>query len=402
MIATFGVLVMALASSFAAQASSSGLTEDPARFVCPPCGCAEDGKAKPEAGECPACRMQLVSMDKVANVAIVVFPGVELLDFAGPGEVFAAASTATQAFQVFTVGPSREPLTSQGFLQVVPQYSLEDCPEVEILVIPGGAVGALLRNPDAMEALEMRVESAKTVLSVCNGALVLADLGVLDGLEATTHHGSLASLRDMAPDCTVLDDRRFVDNGKIVTGAGVSAGIDAALHVVARSTGFANARRVARYMEYDWKKELSVELEEPSSAEEAGEEKEQTEELPIAIVGLDPILLIEGKQTPGKPALTRDDGWYRYRFASEETRNRFASDPKRYGIQARGSCAGMGAQIEVRSGKPDLFTVHDGRIYIFAGEGCRNEFLAKPDAFVAEINQAVAAKWESKLYPPTP
>lgn len=185
------------------------------------------------------------------TVAIVVYPGVELLDFAGPGEVFASANHG-RSFEVFTVGPSKEPITSQGFLQVVPTHTFSDAPEPDVVVVPGGGARSLIEDPTAMDWLRRVSAEAEVVMSVCNGALVLARAGLLDGLEATTHHNALEALRRAVPTAKVHGDRRFVDNGRVVTAAGVSAGIDASLHLVARLLGESEARQTARYMEYPW------------------------------------------------------------------------------------------------------------------------------------------------------
>lgn len=190
------------------------------------------------------------------KVAIVIFEGVELLDFAGPGEVFAAAGRGG-AFDVFTVGPTAAAIESQRFVTVTPEVAMAQSPWPDVLVIPGGNVGSLLEDEAAKAWLRKAATQAELVLSVCNGALVLADAGLLDGLEATTHHGSIATLKQMAPRTKVHDDRRFVDNGKIITAAGVSAGIDAALHVVSRLLGVESAQRTAYYMEYAWEPEAA-------------------------------------------------------------------------------------------------------------------------------------------------
>ena len=121
----------------------------------------------------------------------------------------------------------------------------------DILVIPGGSVSALIDDVAVRAWITRVAAESEHVLSVCNGALVLADLGLLDGLEATTHHGSLASLRERAG-VTVRDDVRFVDNGHILTSAGVSAGIDGALHLVEQLLGTRAAVATATYMEYEW------------------------------------------------------------------------------------------------------------------------------------------------------
>jgi putative intracellular protease/amidase len=182
------------------------------------------------------------------TVAILVYDGVELLDFAGPGEVFAAAGK----FDVFTVAPTMSAVTSQGFVEVQPLYSVASAPRPDILIVPGGAAGNVISNAAVMSWIRSTAEGAEQVLSVCNGAMVLAHAGLLDGLEATTHHGSIAALRQHAPRTTVHGDRRFVDNGKVVTAAGVSAGIDMSLHVVSKLLGAGAASTTARYMEYAW------------------------------------------------------------------------------------------------------------------------------------------------------
>ena len=187
----------------------------------------------------------------VRNVAILVYDRVELLDFAGPGEVFAAAGRRG-GFRVYTVGARREPITSQGFVQVTPEFSIADAPRPDIVVIPGGGVDSVLNDRALMDWIRAASQDAEIMLSVCNGALVLAQAGLLDGIEATTHHGSLDALRRMAPQTRVYDHRRFVDNGKVITSAGVSAGIDSSLYVLQRLKGEDMARSVARYMEYNW------------------------------------------------------------------------------------------------------------------------------------------------------
>jgi putative intracellular protease/amidase len=191
------------------------------------------------------------------NVAIFVHEGVELLDFAGPGEVFAAARLSGKgpAFRVYTVADSTGAITSQRFLTVTPQYTLENCPKPDVVVLPGGATRIPLQNPKVIAWVKETSTQAEVVLSVCTGAFLLAKAGMLDGLEATTHHSAIAGLQKEAPKTTVHADRRFVDNGKVVTAAGVSAGIDAALHVVSRMLGEDSAKATAKYMEYAWQPE---------------------------------------------------------------------------------------------------------------------------------------------------
>jgi putative intracellular protease/amidase len=200
------------------------------------------------AGSSPATAAPAAPSSRRRTVAILVYDGVELLDFAGPGEVFASAGK----FDVYTVGPSGKPVTSQGFVAVQPRYSVATAPRPDILLVPGGNVGNVIDDAATMNWIKATAGSGEQVLSVCNGAMILAHAGLLDGLEATTHHGSIAALRQHAPRTTVHDDRRFVDNGKVVTAAGVSAGIDMSLHVVAKLLGPSAAADTARYMEYSW------------------------------------------------------------------------------------------------------------------------------------------------------
>ncbi len=183
------------------------------------------------------------------KVAIVVYPGVELLDFSGPGEVFSAAGGG--AFDVFTVAATREPIVSQGFVRITPDHAIGDSPRPDILVIPGGNAAAAYGDARLMAWLKERAAAAEITMSVCNGAVVLARAGLLDGLRATSHWGAIASLRKF-PRITVEPEARFVDNGRIVTTQGVSAGIDGALHVVERLLGAEAAWQDARYMMYRW------------------------------------------------------------------------------------------------------------------------------------------------------
>ena len=194
---------------------------------------------------------QTAAPPRQVHVAIVVLNGMELLDFAGPGEVFAAAgSSDARPFRVFTVSASREP-TSQGFVEIVPDYSIEDAPQVDILVIAGGGHNRLINDPRMMAWIGRTVGSAQYTLSVCTGALVLAAGGFLDGKEATTWYGAMDRLPTAAPRTVVHENTRFVDNGTIITTAGISAGIDGSLHLVSRLLGAQAAADVAHYMEYD-------------------------------------------------------------------------------------------------------------------------------------------------------
>ena len=197
-------------------------------------------------------------MNEVRNVAILVFDEVEVLDFCGPFEVFSVTGRQKEQlpFNVYTVAEKSGPVLAHNQLSVNPRYTITDCPVPDILVVPGGwGTRREMNNAGLIDWIKTTAQKAELVLSVCTGALLLAKAGLLDGLKATTHHGALDLLREIAPETTVLDNQRVVDNGKIIVSAGVSAGIDAAFHVVARLHGPEVALETARYMEYDWRHE---------------------------------------------------------------------------------------------------------------------------------------------------
>lgn len=189
------------------------------------------------------------------HVALLVFPDVEILDFAGPFEVFAVTNELNggAVFHTFTVAEQPGSLRARNGLKIVPDFTLETCPPPDLLVVPGGAgTRPLLRKPALLEWIRQRARRAEIVASVCTGSLVLAQAGLLHNLRATTHHGSLDELAALAPNTDIVDDARFTDNGQILTAAGISAGIDLSLHLVARLLGEETARRTARHMEYAW------------------------------------------------------------------------------------------------------------------------------------------------------
>lgn len=193
-------------------------------------------------------------MNSSRKLAILLFDEVEILDFCGPYEVFSVAARQTEPapFEVYTVAEKTPIVTSHG-LTVSPHYGLEDCPSPDILLVPGG-IGTRreMYNPALIDWIRQRADGAELVLSVCTGALLLGKAGLLDGLEVTTHHRALDLLREVVPAATVCSNRRYLDNGRIVTSAGIAAGIDMSLHVVARLLGQETALATARHMEYPW------------------------------------------------------------------------------------------------------------------------------------------------------
>jgi transcriptional regulator GlxA family with amidase domain len=191
----------------------------------------------------------------VRHVAIVIFDDVEVLDFCGPFEVFGVCGrrSGITPFEVHTVA-ERRPVIARNKLNVNPTYLFADAdaPKPDIVVVPGGyGTRREMHNPVVLDWVLKAQRDAELLLSVCTGALILGAAGLLDGLEATTHYGAYDELRKAAPSCIVRTDQRYVDSGAVVTSAGVSAGIDMALHVVERLHGTDVAQETARYMEYE-------------------------------------------------------------------------------------------------------------------------------------------------------
>ncbi len=193
-------------------------------------------------------------MTAVRRVAILIFDEVEVLDFAGPFEVFGVTGKAVgeKPFEVFTVAERREPVSAVNGLSINPACSIDDCPVPHILLIPGGyGTRRQLTNDRLLGWIRAMNAQTELTLSVCTGALLLGKAGLLDGLQATTYHTTFDLLGELAPTATLCPSHRFVDNGHIITSAGISAGIDMSFYVVARLLGPEKALETARYMEYD-------------------------------------------------------------------------------------------------------------------------------------------------------
>jgi transcriptional regulator GlxA family with amidase domain len=187
------------------------------------------------------------------TVAILLFDEVEVLDFAGPFEVFGVAGGGNSLYRVITVAETARPIHARNQLGVIPACDFASMPHADILVLPGGYGTRRERlRPEMLDFIREKAAAAELVLSVCTGALLLAKAGLLAGLHATTHRGALKELADDAPDCIVLPTARIVDNGKFVLSAGISMGIEASLYILARHHGHALAGATAAYMEYDW------------------------------------------------------------------------------------------------------------------------------------------------------
>jgi transcriptional regulator GlxA family with amidase domain len=190
------------------------------------------------------------------NVAILIFDDIEVLDFAGPYEVFNVASEVTKPtpFYVYNIGLKPGPAQARGRFMVQPQYTIEDCPQPDILIIPGGfGTRPLIKHERLIGWIAAQAQRVELLLSVCTGALLLAKAGVLAGCPATTHHESLAHLAALSPTTQVVSDQRFVQSAPhIITSGGITAGIDMALYVVKTLCGPEAHAAVVAEMEYQW------------------------------------------------------------------------------------------------------------------------------------------------------
>ncbi len=197
----------------------------------------------------------------IPNVAILIFDGVQIIDYTGPYEVLGSRRKRN----VFTVAEKPVEITTNMGMKVVPNYTFENHPKADVLIIPGGGnndtgqyargVGVQIKNEKVLNWIHENSKTAKYVMSVCNGAFLLAHAGLLDGMEATTTAGMIEELKEVAPKARVVFDKRYTDNGKIITTAGLSSGIDGALHLVEKMDGRGWAQLIAIGIEYNWQPE---------------------------------------------------------------------------------------------------------------------------------------------------
>jgi putative intracellular protease/amidase len=241
-----GSILFMLALAASAQAK---------HYVCPPCGMPCDSVVFDKPGVCPKCGSALVEQEAALasaaarrKVGILIFDGVQIIDYTGPYEIFQGAG-----FDVYTVAETKQPISTVAGMTVVPKFSFADAPQPEILVVPGGGVKGVLDSAATLKWVKEVTAQTQHTMSVCNGAFILAKAGLLDGLTATTTHGNVGRLAAEYPKTKVVGDQRYVDNGKIITTGGLTAGIDGALHVVSLTLGKGTAQQVALGEEYDWR-----------------------------------------------------------------------------------------------------------------------------------------------------
>ncbi|MFT6134052.1 MAG: putative intracellular protease/amidase [Cyclobacteriaceae bacterium] len=263
------------------------------------------------------------------TIAFYLQDGVEVLDFAGPMEVFSYAG-----FKIFTVSKSREPITSQGILNIVPDYTLEDAPKADMLAFFGGNATTAYQDQEVIDWVKNQ-ENIQYYFSVCTGAFILAEADILQNKTATTFHSALDEFERKYPDTELLKDVRYVDNGTVITTAGISAGIDGALHLVAKIQGFNNARKIAYNIEYD-------------------------------------------KWTPGEGLLLTDDNPYRYFMEIENMEDYIGM----YQFENNGQ-----VEIELNQRENSIYAILDGQKYPL--------FYLDQDVFVSVNGQQVSFQRDS-------
>jgi len=198
--------------------------------------------------------------ERTLEVGILLFPEIEILDFAGPYEVFSVASRvaardrllAHTAFRVRTIAAEPAMLSTRHGLRVMPDAAFADQLPCDVLIVPGGVVTQPLQDPATLAWVRQTADRAALTASVCTGAFILGEAGLIKGRTVTTHWEDIPDLRAQYPDLTVVESVPFVDLGSIITSAGISAGIGMSLHIVARVLGVEAARATARQMQYDW------------------------------------------------------------------------------------------------------------------------------------------------------
>ncbi|MTI64035.1 DJ-1/PfpI family protein [Methylophaga sp.] len=191
------------------------------------------------------------------NIGIYIYDNAEVLDFSGPFEVFSTANRladSNKAFEVFLIAEQKAPVIARGGFSVNPHYDLSNHPDIDLLIVVGGVHTRELNKSNVIHWVARTAEKAKVVASVCTGAFILAEAGLLAGRRVTTHWEDIDALRETYPDLTVIEAQRWVDEGKFITSGGISAGIDMSLHLVSRFLGPELAERTARQMAYEWLK----------------------------------------------------------------------------------------------------------------------------------------------------
>ena len=187
------------------------------------------------------------------NIGIYIYNQAEVLDFSGPFEVFSVANRlAKLGWNIWLVAEEKSLVEARGVFQVKPHYSIQNVPELDVLIVVGGVHSEELRKTEVINWIRKTTEKTQITASVCTGAFLLTEAGLLDGLEVTTHWKNILDLQRNYPNLQVRKGIRWIEQGKLFTAAGISAGIEMSLALVARLAGAELAERTALQMEYAW------------------------------------------------------------------------------------------------------------------------------------------------------
>ena len=187
------------------------------------------------------------------DIGIYIYDQAEVLDFSGPFEVLSVANRlAKLGWNIWLVAEEKSLVEARGVFQVKPHYSIQNVPELDVLIVVGGVHSDELRKTEVINWIRKTTEKTQITASVCTGAFLLAEAGLLDGLEVTTHWEDIPDLQRNYPNLQVRKGVRWIEQGKLFTAAGISAGIEMSLELVARLAGAELAERTARQMEYTW------------------------------------------------------------------------------------------------------------------------------------------------------
>ena len=191
------------------------------------------------------------------NIGIYIYDGAEVLDFSGPFEVLSTASRVSSMpnlFSVFLISETGKTVAARAGYEVNPTYSISDHPSIDVLIVVGGVHTGEMKKPPVLQWIKATSKTAKLVASVCTGAFLLAEAGILSNQKVTTHWEDIPDLKKIYPKLEVLENQRWVDEGTIITSGGISAGIDMSLHLVSKTHGLELAEKTAKQMEFDWRK----------------------------------------------------------------------------------------------------------------------------------------------------
>ena len=187
------------------------------------------------------------------NIGIYIYDQAEVLDFSGPFEVFSVANRlANLNWNIWLVAEEESLVEARGVFQVKPHYSIQNVPELDVLIVVGGVHSDELRKTEVINWIRKTTEKTHITASVCTGAFLMAEAGLLDGLEVTTHWEDISDLHRNYPRVQIREGARWIEQGKLFTAAGISAGIDMSLELVARLADAELAEHTARQMEYAW------------------------------------------------------------------------------------------------------------------------------------------------------